>query len=45
MSSNQKSLEREREYSSFLLEKYGLNVRNDIEFIENKIGRRTIKIQ
>ena len=39
--------EREREREStldFLWEKYGLNERNDIWFIQNKIGKRRIKV-
>ena len=28
----------------FVWEKYGLNGRNDIKFIHNKIGRRRVKI-
>ena len=37
--------ERERESTHiFVWEKYGLNGRNDIKFINNKIGRRRVKI-
>ena len=36
--------EREREISIILCEKYGLNRRNDIKFIQNKIGRIRVKI-
>ena len=35
--------ERERVLTIFLLEKYGLNWRNDIKFIQNKMGRKIIK--
>ena len=35
--------ERERENSIFSLEKYGLDKRNDIKFIRNKIGRKKVK--
>ena len=41
----QKSRERKREYSQFLCgKKYGLNGINDIKFIQNKGGRRRVKI-
>ena len=36
--------ERERELTVILWEKYGLNRRNDIKFIQNKIGRIRVKI-
>ena len=36
--------ERERELTVILWEKYGLNGRNDIKFIQNKIGRISVKI-
>ena len=36
--------EREREYSLFCVRKYRLNGRNNIKYIENKMGRRRIKI-
>ena len=36
--------ERERVLTVILCKKYGLNKRNDIEFIQNKIGRRRVKI-
>ena len=37
---------RERESNhSFLQETYGLNKRNNIKFIQNKMGRRIVKIQ
>ena len=35
---------REREYSQFFLGKMWLNVRNDINFIQKKMGRRRVKI-
>ena len=35
---------RKRVFTIFLWEKYGLNGRNDIEFIQNKMGRRRVKI-
>ena len=39
------SRERERESThNFLWEKYGLNERIGIEFIQNKIGKRRVKI-
>ena len=44
---NPRETERERERESthsFLWGKYGLNERNDIEFIQNKMGRRIVKI-
>ena len=37
--------ERERELTIFLWEKYGLNERIGIEFIQNKIGKRRVKIK
>ena len=46
-SQESKEREREREREStqiFLWGKYGLNERNDIEFIQNKMGRRRVKI-
>ena len=37
--------EREREYSQFLCgKKYGLNGGNGIKFIQNKMGRKRIKL-
>ena len=40
-----KERERERESThSFVWEKYGLNGRNNIKFIQNKMGRRRVKI-
>ena len=39
-----KEREREREYSVFVWEKYELNERNDIIFIQNKMGRRRVKL-
>ena len=36
--------EREREYSRFCVRKYRLNGRNYIKYIQNKMGRRRIKI-
>ena len=41
----QKYKERERESThSFVWEKYKLNSRNDIKFIQNKIRKRWVKI-
>ena len=37
--------EREREYSIFVWKKYGLIGINDFKFIQNKMGRRRVKIQ
>ena len=43
--SKERERERERESTQiFLWGKYGLNERNDIEFIQNKMGRRRVKI-
>ena len=36
--------ERESTHSFFLWEKYELSERNHIEFIQNKMGRRRVKI-
>ena len=36
--------ERERVLTSFMWENYGLNERNDIKFIQNKMGRKKVKI-
>ena len=40
---HQKKVERESTHS-FFWEKYGLNGRNDINFIQKKMGRRRVKI-
>ena len=37
--------EREREYLQFFEGKYGLNGINDIEFIQNRMERRRVKIE
>ena len=43
-SPREREREREREYSEFCLGKIWIEWKNDKKFIQNKIGRRRVKI-